>query len=169
MDMMKVVDLIGVSAPQILFFVSCYLLWNKPVFLNYYIGGFFINTILNLLLKGIIRQPRPSEDIKLFNLAVNNGKRMGFDVYGMPSGHAQLAFYSTIFIYLALKNKKIAFVFLLISMISLYQRVKYKNHTILQVIVGSGVGALFGYFIYYLSTQKIKGKLRSKKDDNAPI
>jgi membrane-associated phospholipid phosphatase len=167
-QIIKVLDIIGQFTPNILFIISCYLLWNKKILLNYYIIGFFISAILNLFLKGIIKQPRPSEDIKLINIAINNGKRFGFDIYGMPSGHAQLSFYTTIFIYLALKNVKITILFLLLSLLTFYQRIKYKNHTINQVIAGSIIGTMLGYFVYYISTQKIKGKLISKSDDNAP-
>ena len=163
----KLLDVIGYFAPNILFILSCYLLWSKPFLLIYYFIGFFINILLNIILKVIFKQPRPSEDIKLFNIAINNGKRMKYDVYGMPSGHAQTSFYSVIFIYLVFKNNYLSLFYLILSLLTLYQRVKYKNHTFSQVVVGSIVGLLVGYIIFYLSTKKITGKLRSKKDDNA--
>ena len=165
-NIMKIIHIIGNITPNILFLLSCYFLWNKQFLFNYYLIGFFINILLNFIFKGIIQQPRPSEDIKLFKIAINNGKRMGFDVYGMPSGHAQMSFFSTAFIYLALKNTKITLICLLLSFICLYQRIEYKNHTVLQVIVGSIVGSMFASLFFYLSTQKIKGKLFSKSDDS---
>ena len=163
----KLLDVIVYITPKILFIVSCYLLWSKPFLLVYYFVGFFINIILNVILKVIFKQPRPSEDIRLFNIAINNGKRMKYDVYGMPSGHAQTSFYSLIFIYLVFKNNYITLFYFILSLLTLYQRVKYKNHTISQVIVGSIVGSMVGYLIFYLSSKKITGKLKSKKDDNA--
>jgi len=163
----KLIDVIGYLTPNILFVVSCYLLCSKPFLLVYYFVGFCINILLNIILKVTFKQPRPSEDIQLFNIAINNGKRMKYDVYGMPSGHAQTSFYSLIFIYLVFKNNYLTIFYFILSLLTLYQRVKYKNHTINQVIVGSIVGSIVGYLIFYLSTQKITGKLRSKKDDNA--
>jgi len=163
----KLLDIIGYLTPNILFILSCYLLWSKPFLLVYYFVGFFINVILNIILKVVLKQPRPSEDIRLFNIAINNGKRMKYDIYGMPSGHAQTSFYSLIFIYLVFKNNYLSLFYFILSLLTLYQRVKYKNHTLNQVIVGSIVGLIVGYFIFYLSSKKITGKLRSKKDDNA--
>lgn len=163
----KLIDLIGYLAPNILFILSCYLLWNKQFLLTYYFIGFFINMLLNIVLKSILKQPRPSEDIKLFNTALNNGKRMNFDVYGMPSGHAQTSFYSVVFIYLVFKNNYLTLFYFILSTLTLYQRVKYKNHTFNQVIVGSVVGSFFAYFIYHISNKAKIGKLNLKKDDYA--
>ena len=163
----KLLDVIGYLTPNVLFIISCYLLWSKPFLLVYYFVGFFLNVILNVILKVTFKQPRPSEDIRLFNIAINNGKRMKYDVYGMPSGHAQTSFYSLVFIYLVFKNNYLTLFYFILSLLTLYQRVKYKNHTLNQVIVGSIVGSMVGYLIFYLSTKKITGKLKLKKDDNA--
>jgi undecaprenyl-diphosphatase len=136
-----------------------------------YIFGFLFNTLLNIILKLLIRQPRPSEDKYLFNILknVNNVKMIDFDKYGMPSGHAQYAFYSTVFIYLALKDIKITAIYLIIALITCFQRVYFKNHTIMQVIVGMMIGSILGYLFYHYSMRLIKGSLKSKKDDNAPL
>jgi membrane-associated phospholipid phosphatase len=165
----------GKMAPLFLFVNSLYLLWHKDNLFYYYLYGVFLNSILNLVLKGIIKEPRPTEDPKLFNIALKHSIRFKFvdgyphDIFGMPSGHAQSTFFSTIFIYLALKDIKITIGYLIISLFTIYQRVLFKNHTVIQVIAGAIVGILFGGFIYYLARQKITGKLRFKKDDNGPI
>jgi len=167
---------VGKMGPIILLISSSYLLWNKSNLLFYYIIGLFCNSILNLVLKGIIQQPRPCEDLTLFNLAIKNGRRFVFkdgvvphDIFGMPSGHAESCVFSTIYIYLSLKNIKIAGFYLIISGLTMTQRVVYNQHTVLQVIVGAIIGALFGYFVFYLAQQKLKGKIREKCDDFAPI
>ena len=165
----------GKMAPLLLFFNSLYLLWHKNNLFYYYVYGIFLNSILNLVLKGIIKEPRPSEDPKLFNIALKHSLRFKFingyphDIFGMPSGHAQSAFFSTIFIYLALKDIKISIIYLIIALLTMYQRVLFKNHTVLQVLAGAIVGILFGGFIYMMARQNIMGKLRAKKDDNGPI
>ena len=166
---------IGTSGPLVLFIYSLHLLWKKNNLFYYYVCGFFLCTILNLVLKGIIKEPRPSEDPKLFNIALKHSIRFRFvngyphDIFGMPSGHAQLVFFSTFFIYLALKNIKITIIYLLVSLLTIYQRVLFKDHTVLQVFAGALVGILFGGFIYFMARQKIMGKLRAKPDDKGPI
>jgi len=165
----------GKMAPLLLFVNSLYLLWNKNNLFYYYVCGVFLNAILNLVLKGIIKEPRPSEDPKLFNIALKHSIRFKFingyphDIFGMPSGHAQSAFFSTIFIYLALKDIRITIGYLIVALLTMYQRVLFKDHSVIQVIAGAIVGILFGGFIYLMARQKIMGKLRAKKDDDGPI
>jgi membrane-associated phospholipid phosphatase len=171
----KIFYYVGEFGPLILLFFSLFLLWNKHNLFFYYCVGYFVNAILNLIIKGIIQQPRPSEDPKLFNLALKHGKRFIFkdyiphDIFGMPSGHAQSCLFSTIFIFLSLHNIKILYMYLAIICITIAQRVAYDYHTIFQVFVGTIVGSIFGYYVYYLAEQKMKGKIREKPDDYAPI
>ena len=172
---MNLFNEIGGHGPIILNFLSIYLLWDKRNLLFYYIIGIFINAILNLVLKGIFQQPRPSEDYDKFKLALKNGKRfifkngVPFDVFGMPSGHAQSALYSTVFIYLALQKTNILYLYLLFSLLIITQRVVYNHHTVFQVIVGAFVGVLFGYLVFSLAEKKIKNRIREKSDDFGPI
>lgn len=166
---------IGTFGPLILIFLSIFLLWNNDNLFFYYIIGVFLNAILNLILKGLLQQPRPSEDIKQFNLALSNGKRFIFkngiphDIFGMPSGHSQSALFSTVFIYLALRKNNILYIYLISSLITMSQRVIYNYHTILQVFIGGAVGAVFSYFVYQMAIQKIIGHITEKLDDFAPI
>lgn len=172
---MNLFNEIGGYGPIILNFLSIHLLWNKHNLLFYYIIGIFFNSILNLVLKGIFQQPRPSEEYDKFKLALKNGKRfifkngVPFDIFGMPSGHAQSALYSTVFIYLALRKTNILYFYLLFSLLIITQRVVYNHHTIFQVIVGAFIGALFGYFVFSLVEKKIKNRIREKPDDFGPI
>lgn len=168
----KIIDIIGYFGPQILILLTIFLLFNKYTLLQIYLIGFVINSFLNFVLKGIIKQPRPSEDKHVFNVWLNNGMkgdRLWFDRFGMPSGHAQSVFYSTFFIIFALQNTNINILYLIISLNTLYQRVKYKNHTVLQIIVGAIVGTIIGSLLYYYSQKILQGKLKEKEDDNAPI
>ena len=166
---------LGGFGPLILFFSSLFLLWNKENLFYYYSVGIFLDSILNLFLKGIFKQPRPSEDPKLFNIALKNGKRFIFkdyiphDIFGMPSGHTQSSFFSSIFIFLSLKNYYVLFIYLIITLITMIQRIIYDYHTLFQVIVGGIVGSLFGYYFYYLAQQKLQGKIDEKLDDYGPI
>ena len=172
---MNLFNEVGGYGPIILNFLSIYLLWDKNNLLFYYIIGIFVNAILNLVLKGIFQQPRPSEDYDKFNLALKHGKRfifkngVPFDVFGMPSGHAQSCLYSTVFIYLALQKTNILYLYLFFSLLTIIQRVVYNHHTVFQVIVGAFVGVAFGYFVFSLAEKKIKNRIREKPDDFGPI
>ena len=96
-------------------------------------------------------------------------KRFGPDQYGMPSGHAQSVFFSTSFLFFALKNKYVSLVYLIVSLNSMYQRVKYKNHTVSQVVCGAIIGSICGYLFYLSAMSKLSGPLKLKMDDNAPL
>ena len=165
----KQIDYIGYLGPVILLVASIFLLKNKATLLSTYIFGIIISSIMNCILKYIIKEPRPSEDLNIYNASIAQGKRVSFDKYGMPSGHATGVFYSTAFIFFALKDPYISFIYLLISINTMFQRVKYKNHTVSQVIVGAIVGAITGYIAYLFATKKLVGLLKYKKDDNAPF
>ena len=166
---------IGENGPIILLFLTIFLLRNKYNFLFYYILFFIISLILNLILKGLIQQPRPSIDTKTFNLMMRNKERyiykhgIPYDIFGMPSGHSQSVLLSTIFIYLVLHDIKIAGLYLLISTITLTQRVLDNHHTILQVILGSFIGCIVGYLAYKMAEINLKGKNSAKKDDYGPL
>jgi membrane-associated phospholipid phosphatase len=92
-----------------------------------------------------------------------------FDIFGMPSGHSQSAAFSTLFIFLGLKNYSILYFYLIITIITMIQRVVYDYHTLFQVFVGILVGMAFSYCMYYLAQQKMKGIIREKPDDFGPI
>ena len=168
-NVVYILDWFGYLAPTTLFCSSIVLLYKKKIMLSLFIIGSILNLSINYILKGVIKQPRPTEDIQIFNASKMLDKRIGFERYGMPSGHAQMVFYSTAFIFFALNNGYISFVYLVVSIISMYQRVKYKNHTTSQVIAGAVAGAVTGYLFYFMATLKISGPLKLKMDDNAPI
>ena len=99
---------------------------------------YILSEILNIILKGIIQEPRPKNQIKF-----NNHKAK---YYGMPSGHAQNAtFHSLLLCYQV--NTWYAFIFsLFICLATFYQRYKYRRHTLSQIFLGGVTGLLFGYF-----------------------
>ena len=170
MHLSKIFDYLGYFGPNILLILSILLLSVKNYcsYLSYYLIGYILNILLNYVLKGIIQQPRPNEDKKLIEMALHNGKRFGYDIYGMPSGHSQGVFYSTAFIHLVLKNPQITLIFFLVSLNTIIQRVNYKNHTILQVLIGALVGIAFANIVYYYAQNIIQGNLKLKKDDYGP-
>jgi membrane-associated phospholipid phosphatase len=161
-------DYFGLVAPLILLLISTFLLQNKVKYLQVYITGFILNNALNAILKYANKEPRPSKDMRILEIAISNQKRFGFDNYGMPSGHAQNCGYNLAFITLVLNNSFITGLYLVITGISLYQRYKYFNHTILQLIIGLIIGLGFGYLAYYVGNKWLKGNLKMRPDDFAP-
>ena len=161
--------------PVLLGGLPIYLLWDKKILFFYYIVGFFISAIVNLALKGLLQLPRPSEDNARFNLALDHGRRfifksgLPYDVFGMPSGHAQLVFYSTTFVYLSLRNQSIFYGFLFVSLLTISQRVAFNYHTPLQVIVGAIVGVVMGFLVYNMAKNNIAARISEKLDDFGPI
>ena len=69
----------------------------------------------------------------------------------------------------AMHDPIITIIYLIIALNTGYQRIKYKNHSLMQVICGSVIGAVMGYCFYLFSLKKIMGSLKHKKDDDAPI
>jgi membrane-associated phospholipid phosphatase len=166
---------LGSFGPIILYLAASYLLWIKNTSFYYYQVGFFTSAILNLVLKGIFKQPRPSEDPKEFNLAIKNGHRFIFkngiphDIFGMPSGHSLTSLFTTTFIFLCLQDFKISLGFLTMSLLIMSQRVIDNHHTVFQVTVGACVGSLYAYLFYYFTQQSLKGVIEEKPDDNGPL
>lgn len=166
MNIKYIFDLVGSTAPITLFFSSIYFLRNSPNYLLFYTIGYGLNFLLNAILKILIKEPRPDDDNKVIEFMIYNGNRVGFDKYGMPSGHAQVCLFSLTFLTLVLNDPNISIFCAVLSLISLIQRYIYNNHTILQLIIGALVGTIFAYLIYFISKKYIIGKINCKKDDN---
>lgn len=63
----------------------------------------------------------------------------------MPSGHAQMTFFLTTYLYLV-KKSFLLFIFeLFLSVLALYQRLKYNRHTVKQLFTGSVLGIIIAY------------------------
>jgi len=167
----SIFDYLGFFGPHILLVTSIFLLRNKNTLLYVYIIGVFSSSIINYILKGLIKCPRPSENVHVFNMELNNelisGRRMGFDRFGMPSGHAQSVFFSLVFIYLALKNTKISLFYLFICLVTIYQRLKYNDHSLLQLVVASIIGSFISFAFYKYAKHILKNSLKEKPDDGA--
>jgi membrane-associated phospholipid phosphatase len=148
MNISKMIDHIGFNGPILLFVLSAILLRNKRRTMFIYIVGSIINVLINYFLKMTIKEPRPIEDnIELEWINMRN-KREDVDKYGMPSGHAQMVWFSTVFVFCVLKDYTWLFLFLLISLNTVFQRFHYNNHTLTQLLIGSIIGMLFGYILF---------------------
>ena len=146
-------DFIGYYGPIILLIVTIMLMISRTKVLTLYIVFFIINIFLNKALKLLIREPRPAGDI----LFTNKENTEGSEQYGMPSGHAQSVAFTSMFLYLFTKppNGYLIMGACFIWIITLYQRYKYKRHSISQLLVGSTVGALVATLCNKIYTYKI--------------
>lgn len=131
-------------------FINIYNLLSQPYYLIGYLVSLLMNSGVNKILKGIIKEPRPDNSIDITNIEVHNGA----DIYGMPSGHSQSVSFSTVFVYLVQKSEWLLLFNTIILVLTILQRWNYRKHTIGQLLVGSIVGALVGS-ISYLTIKKI--------------
>jgi membrane-associated phospholipid phosphatase len=116
--------------------------------LLFYVGGFIANELLNRVLKPIIQDPRPKPISST-------------DIYGMPSGHSQLAVYSLVFMTLVLREKHygyydaIILLFLGLTVATMAQRVMIEVHSLEQVVIGGLLGGVLGYITYKFARKYI--------------
>ena len=169
LNLTSVVHLLGYLAPIIMLVVTIFLLRNKINYLSLFFYGYVFNLVVNSLLKWVLKEPRPTNDWKILQLGVTHTKRIGFDKYGMPSGHAQHCGFILAFVTLVLNSPLVTGSFSILSLICLYQRYLYQNHTLLQVIVGFVVGLSIGYLFYELGAKKLVGNIKQRPDDNGPL
>jgi len=165
----NVIGVIGYSAPGILLVSTIFLLRNKTKYLKYFVAGWFFNSILNSLLKYIFKEPRPTNDWEVLKIGITHKKRFGYERYGMPSGHAQHCGYVLVFVTLVLNSPWITGIYSIFTIICMYQRYLYENHTIKQVVVGLLIGLGTGYLLYEVATKKLIGNLKMRPDDDGPI
>lgn len=164
-----IINYVGLYAPLILFFLSVFLLRNTKTYLYYFIIGFGLNNVINIVLKLLIKEPRPSDDMRAIDIGVVNGARISFDKFGMPSGHAQNCGYCLSFITLALNDPIITMLYTVLTGVSMMQRYINKNHTILQLLVGLVIGISFGHQMIMHSNKLLKGNIKMRKDDDGPL
>ena len=142
------IDMIGLFGPLILLFLNLYLFFYRKYYLYSYIIFFFINGALNKLLKQITKIPRPKNQLFFNKLEKLNG----VEKYGMPSGHAQSIGYSIAFLCnMIISTNKLFILALFIGLITIYQRFKYRRHTIPQLGIGLIIGLIFGNLVYNLT------------------
>lgn len=169
------IDKVGSYGALILLIKNAISLYHKPIYFGFYVLGAVIDIIINIFLKGIIQQPRPGIDLKFYNASNTYLRRfimkdgLPYDLYGMPSGHLQSVFYATTYDLFVFKDKRHLCFDLVICLITLYQRIAYNHHTLIQTIIGALVGIINGYIFYKLATKKIIGNLKQKNDDYAII
>lgn len=170
----EIFDKAGSYMPLFMIFINILLMQRKPYYQYYFVLFTILNSLLNPLLKQIIKQPRPSIDGKTFQAIMKKNERYvrrdgyPYEIFGMPSGHAQSALFSTVYNFLVFRNFQMTAMFLCLSLLTITQRVVFNHHTVAQVIIGALVGSGFAYLIMeYIVKRNVGGKFSFKMDDNA--
>ena len=165
----QIIDFVGFNGPIILFLASIIYLYVKNSYFTIYVIGFMLSSLINYILKGVFKQPRPIDDKHLFNLEKMYRSVLTFENYGMPSGHAQSAFYTTTFAYLALENNILLVTSVFISLLTIYQILQSKQHFLFQTIVGAIIGGILGFVFYKYAKNQLQGPLKPKEEEYAPL
>jgi membrane-associated phospholipid phosphatase len=164
----RIVDLlyaIGFFSELIVIIMIIYLLYDRLFDLTFFILGIFSSLIINQLLKGVFRDPRPSNPIKFLNNEQFPKKLSGknFNIFGMPSGHAQNVSFALAYLYWTIpENFIMKFISIFIGVVTIFQRWWFKNHTLPQLFVGVIVGITFAYFTIQIR-KKCMEYYKSKK------
>lgn len=160
----KVLYYTGSYGPAILIAVALLLLRNTPNHLVVFSIGTLLNLSINYVLKGIIREPRPDSK----NLKIEDRYRniTDFNKFGMPSGHSQSVWFSTIFVFLSTQQPYNAFYMALFSVVTMVQRVAYRRHSVNQVLVGAILGVALACVAFSYASSLSKGRVKDKSDDD---
>ncbi|XP_043496636.1 dolichyldiphosphatase 1-like [Polistes fuscatus] len=134
------------------------ILFRRDLHTILFFSGIILNEFINLILKHIIREPRPLKRDGIYN------------EYGMPSSHAQFMWfftaYAILFIYIRLhhnSNSTISERFwriiivtgcIITAVLVSYGRIYLQYHTTSQVLWGLTVGAILGV-LWFLTTHII--------------
>jgi membrane-associated phospholipid phosphatase len=149
----NVFDYIGFYGPDAVLVMVGILLLGHIKFLAAYVLFYFVNRFVNRILKDTIKQPRPTGSRPII------GESYGKHSYGMPSYHAQKISFAIVFLYLVQANMYWVIAGLAVAALTIYQRWKYRAHSLPQLATGVALGAIvanFGYNITKASLQYIK-------------
>jgi len=142
-----IIAYIGFTGPIITSLITTISLLEKTPYLFSFIFGSLLNYKLIGTLKTAIKQPRPSNPLHY----IDDSTIQGANIYGMPSGHAQITAFAITTLYLTRGPQLWILVSLFIGALTLYQRWSFRRHTIEQLIIGTIMGASFAYILFWIT------------------
>lgn len=154
----KSLHIIGFYGPWIVCSITAIQIGNQIPYLISFLFHYVINDRINSILKLWIQEKRPTGSI-----SIQGEKYEGAHAYGMPSGHAQVLFYGLTFYYLVKRSVPWTAGMVFIAGLTLYQRWKYKNHTIRQLVAGSVVGMIVAFIGFFLSKHVLSKHVLTKQ------
>ena len=147
--MVNTFDTVGFYGPLIVMGLVIIDLFSQPKYNWVYIFFIVANDILNRGLKLMFREPRPEGRIQFSE----RESYTGASKYGMPSGHAQSIGFSLMYLWLVRTMDATWILSSFIGALTLYQRWKYRNHSIIQLLVGFLCGCGFAWFVWWAGTK----------------
>lgn len=146
---MTILDMIGYQGPIIMILANLWILRNRLFRAFLFIIYILLNYFITIQLKMAIKEPRPHG----YNSEINQEwmhplDYVGFEQYGMPSGHSLLVSFSLFYLWWNTRNPWYMIGGSFIAALTMYQRFKYKKHSISQLIVGFVLGIVFSYVSY---------------------
>lgn len=158
--MLSSIDLLGFYGPWIQGIINVtQLITQKYYFIGYLVFA-YINIFTNKWLKMNYKEPRPSnKDESELPIKIKDPDIFGMpnaDIYGFPSGHAQQLVYSVFYLYFVKRSPLFLLAGLFLTGLTIYQRWKFKRHSIKQLGYGSLIGAFMGYIGYFITSRVIK-------------
>lgn len=138
---------IGFFSGRIIFMIIiCIFLYSNQFFWTYiYIILYIVNYYLIISLQKLCKDPRPINGKQFIEDEFHNS-----EAYGMPSGHTQTICFSLVFFYMITRSIPWLIIMLFIAICTIAQRLIYRKHTLLQIIIGGIIGSCLGYGTYYL-------------------
>lgn len=162
-DPAKIIDVAGLYAPFLLFFVCIIILFaaQRYVTLGIYVTGFAATEAAVRIIKNIVRAPRPANPKPFLGETFAPGSD---HFYAFPSGHSAETFYTLAFMWFAAQRIATpaffyAGAFAAATMV--YQRAAYRRHTALQIFAGAVLGALMGWAFSWAAKMRLEKKLAS--------
>ena len=158
MSLPSIIDIIGYYGPIVLFVLTFFYLIKRTPYLIVFTFGSIANALLNRGLKSIWREPRPKGQIPF----IDHEHLTGTEQYGLPSGHAQTSFFALAFLFFSRTphTQSVLYTMSLLCAMTIYQRWKYRRHSIKQLIIGSLIGTVFAYFLVYVTEFSIYSNIR---------
>ena len=158
---------VGFNGPYILAFLNILVMIKSWQYLIPYIISLYLNKIINHYLKTTIKEPRPDEKYTV-RTSFDRGHPDGSKSYGMPSGHSQLIFFTIFYTWFVSKKKDILIMELFFSLITIYQRWKFKRHSIPQLFAGFVVGGLLAFFVYFITKKLLEKNIFNVYPSKSP-
>ncbi len=148
-QIVKTFDTVGFYGPLIVMGLVIIDLFSQPKYNWVYIFFIVANDVLNRGLKLIFHEPRPEGRIPFSE----HESYTGASKYGMPSGHAQSIGFSLMYLWLVRTMDSTLILSSFIGALTLYQRWKYRNHSMIQLLVGFLCGSGFAWFVWWAGTK----------------
>ena len=139
---MFIIDYIGYFGPEILILTNIILLFVLNINIHFFyliLFGNILNLFFNNILKILFRIKRQKQRPFMGHIEKS---------YAMPSGHSQMVTFNSTLLTLIYKNIYAILFSVILCFNTFYQRYNYKNHTILQIIIGALIGIIFALLCY---------------------